>query len=443
MKKILLITIIIFITGCSLKKIFGPAEEKGPYREPPGSEYLSNYKTMQLVGSFQGWNLDDPETFMELVDDWTWEKTRYFDPGEIGFKFVPDGHWDPAFGTTGPDSGLSGPVELVYGLGTEITVYIPQAGYWKFTLNENEMYYRIELSEIAPGGVTGTVVFSDDTIPPYPEATLTLYSSNWDSTIASSSSDTMTGEFLIEGIPEGIYNLIAYAPGYLPDSVSNINVGTSIVDVGELYLLKSAGPSIVLDGVINEEEGWVLLDTSVINDFDGANLKALYGAVDNLYLYLAIETQHNQSWNLAYGFSIDVRDGGFTDEDSVDAWTRKIGFEDSLAPEFEVYFYWNGSTVDAVNLCEWTGSGWNYITPSSADYAFSGNSNSGLQVIEFRVPLSDLGNIEHYHVKSWIAGGDINSSAVDGIPDDPSLHDNPPDNEWTDRDVFQTFSILQ
>jgi len=444
MKKLFfLLSIMLF--SCSLRDLLGPRKEQNPHLPPPGYSYLTNYNSMQLVGDFQGWNLLDFEgTKMQLVDDWVWEKTWFFSSStQINFKFVPNRTWDPAFGSNSNHSGLEGPVDTVRGPGTHLVANIPQAGYWKFTFNENLLYYWITLEEIPPGTITGLITFSDDTIPPYPKAYLRVYTAGWDTLFKESESDTLTGEFTVQGLPDRIYNLIALSPGYIPDTVTQIEIsGGNQVDVGTISLERATGVAIIIDGYIDVSEGWIEIAESEISNYSGANMGKLYIAYDSLYLYLGFTTNNDTSWTIAYGTGMDVREGGFQEQDTLDAWHRKIGFSGDLAVDYELYFYWNGTTIDAINLCEWTGSQWSYSTPDSVNYAYSGNPNIGIQGFEIGIPWTDLGNIpSSIKIRNWIAGGMEYDSAVDGAPDDPSLHDS--QTEWTDIDIFTTFVTFE
>jgi len=293
------------------------------------------------------------------------------------------------------------------------------------------------------GGITGLVTFSDDTIPPYPTAYLKVYSEDWDTIYSETESDTLTGEFSMGGLLNGIYNLTAEAPGYIPDTVTEIEIsGGNQVDVGTISLERATGVAIIIDGYIDTLEGWIEVAHSQIFAYPGANMSKLYVANDNSYLYIGITTLNTESWSIAYGTGIDVREGGFQEQDTIDAWSRKIGFGGELEVDYELYFYWNGTTIDAINLCEWTGSQWSYSTPDSVNYAYSGNPDSGIEGFEIRIPWSNLGGIpSSMKIRNWIAGGLEYDSAVDGAPDDPSFYDS--QTEWTDRDVFTTFSTFE
>ena len=71
MKRLLSLTILILIISCA-------KEEGNPIINPPGQVYRTQYNSMQLVGDFQGWNLNDFEnTKMALVADYQWEKIVY------------------------------------------------------------------------------------------------------------------------------------------------------------------------------------------------------------------------------------------------------------------------------------------------------------------------------------------------------------------------------
>ncbi len=197
-----------------------------------------------------------------------------------------------------------------------------------------------------------------------------------------------------------------------------------------------------IDGVISPGEGWVLIGTSqyATGGGDGAHLADFYYYPyhhPNDTLYLAFTTNNTASWNVAYGIGLDIdrvpNSGYYTGTD--DAWHRKIYFENPPAIEWEFYWWWDGNTgaITSFNACEWTGSGWNYLTVGT--YAYSGDGANGLQTLEYKVPFSDLNWIpgpDTVRVILWIAGGD-GSSAVDVIPYDSDVSDGG-GTEWTDND---------
>ncbi len=443
-----LASLALFLSGCA--KLLSPQGSASRVSEPPGQVYLTRYQTMQLLGDFNGWAIEDLEhTRMTLVADWTWTKTVHLGSGSIMFKFVPNQTWDLAYGTPDDDNGALEGYALPNqsGTGNHIDAFIPEAGYWTFEFHEDNGHYRIYPAEGPPGGIAGRVVFTDDSLPPYPQAIVYAYTATG-TEAGTAHTDTLTGDYEIQGLEPGTYQVVATAPGYQPDTLSGIQVEDQVVSVDPLVLEPLEGPivNITIDGIISPEEGWVPLDTSQTTGPEGANLFRLYAAADAQYLYLALETRNTANWGVAYGFGLDLQPGGFTSQAGQDAWERLINFGGSLAVDAELYLHWNDGdqSMDAVNLCIYddTGGTWTYDAEwaEGQDFAYTGDATQGLQVLEFRIPWDRLGGLPSQPPKGlvWVAGNDPGSSAVDVIPDDPAVHDAPPDQEWTDLDTFET-----
>ncbi|RKY98851.1 MAG: hypothetical protein DRQ03_01095 [Candidatus Hydrothermota bacterium] len=226
-----------------------------------------------------------------------------------------------------------------------------------------------------------------------------------------------------------------------------------LVVVGIAGGLLSATPTI--DGTINPaSEGWQVASYNPnASGYAGADLDTLYYYMSSDSLYLAIKTQNSASWDVAYGFGIDVnqeQDNGYVGNASTgtwDAWGRHLIFPnaspDYYAPDYEVYFWWedDNDAITSVNLCTWTGSGWNFNS-TDVTYATSGDGNTGLISLEFRISWSMLGSPERILVSTWIAGGD-NSSAVDALPQAVSVtrvgDSDPTVTEWTDVDTLDQY----
>ncbi len=437
-----LLGVALALGGCA--KLFSPSGEASRVSSPPGQVYLTRYQTMQLLGDFNGWAIDDLEhTRMTLVADWTWVKTVHLASQSYNFKFVPNQTWDLAYGTPDDDHGALEGYALPNqgGVGNHIDVFIPEAGYWTFEFHEDNGYYRIYQAEGPPGGITGQVVFADDSLPPYPRATVRAYNTTW-AEVASSTTDTLTGTYTLTGLEAGTYAVVATAPGYQPDTLENIEVQDQVVSVEPLVLEPVQGPivNIVLDGVISGEEGWTLLDSSTVEAPEGARLQYLYAAADAQYLYLGLETRNQANWGVAYGFGLDLAEGGFAAQAGQDAWERLVNFSEAIAVEYELYLHWNDGTqtVDAVNLCRYAEDGWSYDNnwAEGEDYAYTGNATQGLMVLEFRIPWDRLGGLPAGPIQglAWVAGNDPGSSAVDVIPFNEAIQDNA--DEWTDLDTF-------
>lgn len=202
-----------------------------------------------------------------------------------------------------------------------------------------------------------------------------------------------------------------------------------------------------IDGIIDPgTEGWVLVSVSTnpTGGGEGANLNEYYIFYDLNDLYLAINTFNTASWDVAYGFSLDmdfVEFSGYYTGDS-DAWGRRMNFvgwaPSNYALEHEIYFWWSGwdGAITAWNLCTWNGAGWDYW--GVAEFAWTGDNTMGLQALELRIPWADLGEYDPtFHTSTWVVGGG-GSSAVDIIPADPQVADGGGE-EWTDSDTISTF----
>ena len=204
----------------------------------------------------------------------------------------------------------------------------------------------------------------------------------------------------------------------------------------------------ILDGSIAE---WGTLDhvaTAKNNGLAGANLRDLYIAWDDEYLYIAITTRNSASWDVAYGIGIDVDPGtgnGYTG--TSDAWGRRISFGGGYAADYELYFWWSGGDgkITADNFIAWTGGGWDYkgVKDVGGDFVYTGDSSSGLQLMEIKIPWSALGGKrDKIAIVAWIAGGG-ESSAVSALPWDSTMEslDAPyawwyGGDEWGDTDYF-------
>ncbi|MDI6807569.1 MAG: carboxypeptidase regulatory-like domain-containing protein [Candidatus Eisenbacteria bacterium] len=101
--------------------------------------FVGGWQKLQLVGDFpqSNWTLAQ-SPYMALIADSTWSVTISLSASTIQFKFVPrgDGTWDPSYGTSSGQTGLTGPTSLVSGTGTHLTAAIPSTGNWKFVLHE-------------------------------------------------------------------------------------------------------------------------------------------------------------------------------------------------------------------------------------------------------------------------------------------------------------------
>ncbi|AIF70222.1 hypothetical protein PAP_09220 [Palaeococcus pacificus DY20341] len=179
---------------------------------------------------------------------------------------------------------------------------------------------------------------------------------------------------------------------------------------------------------------------------DGANLKALYVDYDDTYLYVALTTDNKASWRVAYGIGLDYKEGGYTG--NTDAWDRKMAFTRGI--DAQMYFYWKGEffgekgtdSIEAAQLSIWNGTSWErYDIAEIGFIAWTGKVN-GLQTLEVAIPWEVLGGkASKVYITAWVTGSSAGDSAVESLPDDPSMHDS--DNEWGDQDNISTFAEVQ
>ncbi len=382
-------------------------EEGNVIVNPPGEEFKTQYRTMQVVGDFNGWAIEDlSSTQMNLVEDWTWQKIQYFSGARdsIMFKFVPNSNWDLAFGTQGPDSGLSGYAEPnCTGTGNHITAGpINRPGYWKFTFNEQTLYYSITFYSAPGGGIRGTIGFSDVSSPPYPQSTISVFDAS--GKIAETHSDTITSEYLISPLPNGTYTLVFQAGGYVPDTVENVvvNNDTAVIDV---VLQKARG--IVIDGDLSD---W---DTPAVHDTIGdspwgseGDIGSLYATVQNDTLFIGVEAEVNTNALIVY-FHVEPCDSalGYTDMDNTDYYARKFTFPDSLKAQYILAQWVDGNVPPGFRSIDTTGT--------TTDLTSSINVASSLEpgtrgAMEAAIPISLITTAQsgRIGIVALIAGGD-------------------------------------
>ncbi len=195
--------------------------------------------------------------------------------------------------------------------------------------------------------------------------------------------------------------------------------------------------------------GWILVGSSSTTGGNGANLTTYYLGWDDTNLYLNLSTNNIASWDVAYGFALDVDQAagsGFMFSSSGDAWGRHIDFNNSgsYLPDYEIYVWWSGTDgkITSDDLCTWDGSGWTYTKFSAAGITniSKGDSSIGLQWINITIPWNSIGGkpaTGKIATMAWVAGGS-GSSAVDTVPDDSSV---PSGDSWTDWDSFSSMTV--
>ncbi len=399
--------LIVFVSALFILN-YGCANSEGnPVVNPPGEEFKTQYKTMQLVGDFNGWALEDlNSTKMDLVADWTWEKLQYFSGtrDSIMFKIVPNSNWDLAFGTQGPDSGLFGYAEPnCSGTGNHITAGpIDRAGYWKFTFNEQTLYYSISFYSAPGGAIKGTVSFSDITTPPYPLTTVKVLDASGE--VASTESDSANGTYIISPIPNGTYSVAFQAGGYTPDTVYNVVVSNDTQTVN-VTLKKAQG--IVVDGDLSDWDHPAVYDTIGDSPWgNGGDLGSLYAEVKNDTLFLGLSAIANNNAVIIY-LHVEPSDSqlGYTNMDNLDFYPRKFTFPDSLKADYLIAQWVDGSVQPAMRSIDSTGTTQDMTSQIAIASTLSPDTQGA---IEAAIPLSLIttetsGKIG---IVAVIAGGD-------------------------------------
>ncbi len=390
----------IIISSCASK-------EGNVIVNPPGEEFKTQYRSMQLVGDFNGWALEDlSSTEMNLVADWTWEKIQYFSGtrDSIMFKFVPNSNWDLAFGTQGPDSGLSGYAEPnCTGTGNHITAGpINKAGYWKFTFNEQTLFYSITFYSAPGGAIKGTVDFTDVTSPPYPSTTISAYSAS--EKIAETHTDTMTSEYLLSPLPNGTYTIVFQAPGYIPDTVQNVTVNNDTASI-DVVLEKAHG--IIIDGDLSDWDTPSVYDT--IGDSPwGTNgdIGSLYATIENDTLFIGVQGEVTNNALIVY-FHVEPYDSslGYTDMDNIDFYARKFTFPDSLKAQYILAQWVDGSVTPGFRSIDTTGR---TVDLTDSINVASSLKPSSIGAIEAAIPIQLISTGQHGRIGivAVIAGGD-------------------------------------
>jgi hypothetical protein len=415
--------------------LFGTCKKKkDPYFKLPGNYYLSVYSTMQLAGDFQGWNLSDEKSYMNLVADYRWEIIKKFPyKKEIMFKFVPNQNWDPSFGTSWEDTTLSGKLELVSGEGTHISASLPEDGYYKFTLLEDSLLYRIEKIK-KTGTIKGKINFEDISTPPYPVSKISLYYPNSDIIVRIYTTDSTNNQFEFADLIDSSFKLIALSQGYIPETtILSLKYGE--IKKVNFFLTKGIFRNpIIIDG-INDflPEDLVGVDPSGDISEPNLDLDTLWAVHIGENWYIGFNVKSTQNYGLAFGiyiFTNSISPSGA----SIDPWNRRVAAGDSLNPFYPKYilYVWHPESdiLEQAQLCVWNGTSWDYIILEDSG-GKQGYSSS--KFIEFSIPDSLLGNPDSLFIEVFTTGGE-NTHAQDTSPEDSNV--NFPSPEWSDKMTY-------
>ncbi|USG98995.1 hypothetical protein K1720_05405 [Thermococcus argininiproducens] len=222
-------------------------------------------------------------------------------------------------------------------------------------------------------------------------------------------------------------------------------------DIEELKVLIESGLSKEIDGSLADwNESTKMAEDTMGLGQDGANLKALYVDYDDNYLYIALVGDNKASWDIAYGIGIDVNGEESGYSEGLDMWVRRMGFDPPI--DFEYYLQWtSGGGAGAQKFGKWieTNSTWDE-RPIKEWGIWSGitGSSEGLKVLELAIPWDALGGKPSIvRVVAFVTGGYPEDSAVEALPDNPSMHELTDDvkgyGEWTDFDLITVFAEIE
>lgn len=156
----------------------------------------TEYSTIHPTGTFNGWNesIWTETPGMTYLGGCSWADEIDFDQVTIQWKFVTDGAWDtPADYTSGGEAGLSG--SLNHGSGENINADILEA----------DTYHML--------------LFEGTTPPSY------LIASGEDAPVTTS--DRSSGQFVLQNLLPGTYEIVIVVEGYITGHVSNVQLGST------------------------------------------------------------------------------------------------------------------------------------------------------------------------------------------------------------------------
>lgn len=200
---------------------------------------------------------------LQKVAGCRWETTiNTVTAGQHFLKLVTNGAFDNPKDYGGEESNcltlsagfISAPVKQVSGTGTALCINFPEAGNYKFTLDEDALTLRIEKTVVLQGGTLHGEVAFGGTPPRGLHAAVTVLQQGTSTVVAA---DSATPEFILNGIPAGQYDVKFAAVGYLDTLRSAVIAVGQITELGTVQMragCTSAFNKIQIAGNLNTDK---------------------------------------------------------------------------------------------------------------------------------------------------------------------------------------------
>ncbi len=202
----------LFLSICSLPLLLTPVE-------------ASEFGSIQLVGRFGGITCEpgDPENDMDPAGPHLWQKLKYVsepgDPDSISYKFTAENSYLPMHWGYDliADYGYSGWGFADYSWSPpNIIAILEDPGYYYFHFNDQTYEYWLSRPDAAIEGIIDCDL--SDGAPPGLILTLLDTELSPVGTIGSFADSS----FIFDHLPEGIFSILASAPGYSDTTVTDI-----------------------------------------------------------------------------------------------------------------------------------------------------------------------------------------------------------------------------
>ncbi|MFQ5600110.1 MAG: carboxypeptidase-like regulatory domain-containing protein [Candidatus Krumholzibacteriia bacterium] len=211
---------------------------------------VSAFDSIQVVGEIT----DPPWDFgvsphLQQVEGCKWETTVAVQAGTHLFKLVTDGAFDSPLDYGGDQTQVleidsTHVVEQVSGEGTALQMSFPFTGTYVFMLDEEASTLRVEPGDVA-GDLAGVVVFAGETDQPLPVATVRVLDGGSGAEVASGTTSSADGSFLLRAIDQGLYDVRIEppvpAPTHFDTVVTGVGVGGGTVNLGQIHLARATG----------------------------------------------------------------------------------------------------------------------------------------------------------------------------------------------------------